>query len=468
MIENQLSGWSTDPLKNESGQTSFDAKTAPRIQYDGEQISNYKPIGYDPGSDIARGYKDLNGNIWSDIPRITDEGTYIEPKLLLSSEIANDPFIASLNLTTEPEAAKNLYNLKTNNPNEYYKQVGDLLERNIYGTLFDNSDSSAYKNALEQLKTLDPQAYYKNKIKFESQAAGWDAAQNEAGRSAGHQDAVKALIPDAIKAGLTPQEINDLYSQYATQASRDNKQFIANRKDNFWAENLAGTLKVGALALAPELGGVLTPALGTIGGGAATGAIMGGLGGGVNAAAKGGNIGQGIIKGGVIGGVGGGVAGGITDYFNTPTISEDLLANYANSTPDPILTMSELKNMTPSELAATLGLEGTSNFGTQAASKIGSKLATTALSSLLSSKTGGTSGTTSGTNAANIANALRNATQPVQEQFGGLYRMNQNPFLNAANQSTVTKNSPITHDFLAELAQEGKPQPTLADLLREA
>jgi hypothetical protein len=56
----------------------------------------------------------------------------------------------------------------------------------------------------------------------------------------------------------------------------------------------------------------------------------------------------------------------------------------------------------------------------------------------------------------------------VQEQFGGLYRMNQNPFLQA-QQSTNVQTPFKQHDFLAELAQEGQAKtPTLADLLRNA
>jgi hypothetical protein len=63
---------------------------------------------------------------------------------------------------------------------------------------------------------------------------------------------------------------------------------------------------------------------------------------------------------------------------------------------------------------------------------------------------------------------FQQANQPVQEQFGGLYRMNQNPF--AQTQQPTSTQAPMgrTQDFLAQLSQEGKTQPTLADLLRTA
>jgi hypothetical protein len=63
---------------------------------------------------------------------------------------------------------------------------------------------------------------------------------------------------------------------------------------------------------------------------------------------------------------------------------------------------------------------------------------------------------------------FQQSNQPVQEQFGGLYRMNQNPF--AQTQQPTSLQAPLgrTQDFLAQLSEEGKTQPTLADLLRNA
>jgi hypothetical protein len=63
---------------------------------------------------------------------------------------------------------------------------------------------------------------------------------------------------------------------------------------------------------------------------------------------------------------------------------------------------------------------------------------------------------------------FQQANQPAQEQFGGLYRMNQNPF--AQTQQPTSTQAPMgkTQDFLAQLSEESKPMPTLADLLRNA
>ena len=63
---------------------------------------------------------------------------------------------------------------------------------------------------------------------------------------------------------------------------------------------------------------------------------------------------------------------------------------------------------------------------------------------------------------------FQQANQPVQEQFGGLYRMNQNPYAQTQQAASITNPLGKTQDFLAQLAQEGKPTPTLADLVRTA
>jgi hypothetical protein len=63
---------------------------------------------------------------------------------------------------------------------------------------------------------------------------------------------------------------------------------------------------------------------------------------------------------------------------------------------------------------------------------------------------------------------FQQANQPVQEQFGGLYKMNQNPFAQTQQPTSIQNPLGKTQDFLAQLAQEGKPTPTLADLVRNA
>jgi hypothetical protein len=84
------------------------------------------------------------------------------------------------------------------------------------------------------------------------------------------------------------------------------------------------------------------------------------------------------------------------------------------------------------------------------------------LASLLQSGTGaGASKNLSGTQ-------LANALAPSQAQTGGLYRMNQNPFAQTQQPTSIQTPFGNQQDFLAQLAEESKPEPTLADLLRNA
>jgi len=354
---------------------------------------------------------------------LTDSGgeqSGIDPasiKALAGGAALNDPLLQAAGLNTDPTKAEQLYTQKATDPHGYYSQIGDALENTIYGTLYTNAPSSVQQNALEQLKTLDPQTYYKNKIKAESQAAGWDLAQNRSDRATGHQQTIQSLIPDAIKEGMTPQQINDLYSQSASQASSANRQRIAGLDSGgMFGDAIPAITTIAAMAIAPELAPFLAEGLGgsALLGGAATGAILGGGSGAINAALNHGDIGSSLLKGAALGGVGGGVAGGISSAFSgAPNITEADMASYANSTPDPIQTMSELKSMTPEELAQAFGPgagETSSNIGKNIASKLGSNAAKMGLNSLLSGS-GSTTGGLLGLGGAAIAGSTAGDSQ---------------------------------------------------------
>jgi hypothetical protein len=80
---------------------------------------------------------------------------------------------------------------------------------------------------------------------------------------------------------------------------------------------------------------------------------------------------------------------------------------------------------------------------------------------------GGTASRTGGTGGMS-GSQLASALSPAQQQFGGLYRMNQNPFAQTQQPTSVQTPFGKTQDFLSQLAEESKPESTLADLLRNA
>lgn len=252
---------------------------APRQVYDewtGQ--SNYTPIFgvnefgsfYDQfDNPIIRGYQDQNGNVWDSFPKIVDEyGNYSTPKLLVNSEVAQDPYISSIGiLKLDTNAANDLYRLRQTNPDEFYKQVASKLEDNIYGDWKynnTNANTQVARNLLEGIKDVNPQAYYTAKLTDLGRSIGWQIGQNRNDRNAPTIEAVKAMIPDAMKSGLTADQINSIVGNNTNYANSENQQRIANEAasgGNFWTENLIGALKVGALGLgAAGLDSALTAA----------------------------------------------------------------------------------------------------------------------------------------------------------------------------------------------------------------
>lgn len=140
----------------------------------------------------------------------------------------------------------------------------------------------------------------------------------------------------------------------------------------------------------------------------------------------------------------------------------DVLAGLPTST-----VGSGFAGLTP-EYAAELGLEGTSGLGIEGASG-------DVLAGIPTGSTSAQDVLSAANRARSLANMLQGGQQmgtnqpnmgmPQFEQFGGLYRGNQNPFL-VPQQAQV---APLqrTQNFLQELAEQGKPS-DLASLLRNA
>jgi hypothetical protein len=227
----------------------------PRLFWDEEGNSTYSTI-YDPYADTATGYMDKEGNIWNGLPYITEEGVPASLKLLVGAEVTRDPYISTIGIAREdPFAAQALYNLKQSNPTEFYNQVSTKLEDKIYGDWrMNNTNSSTQeaRNLIEGIKDVNPQAYYTTKLTDLGRNVGWQIGQNRSDRNAPTIEQIKALVPDAMKAGLSADQIDSIVGNNINAANFQNQQRIANEAasgGNFWTENLIGAAKVGALAL---------------------------------------------------------------------------------------------------------------------------------------------------------------------------------------------------------------------------
>lgn len=276
--------------KNEGRQAIFDRPVTPASP--SEWVAQtYGANDYDPGRTYYTDPK--TGNVYN-VRTVADRNTgetsldFENAQRVASGAALNDPFLQVSGLASDPVKAQELYSLKETNPNAYYKTVADKLQNQIFQGYYSNANTDAQINALDKIKSLDPAAYYENKIKSIGHNIGWNIGQNTNDRNAPKIEELKSLIPEAIKAGLNPQQINSLVNQTSSEASAANQQRIANEaaSGNFYTQSLLGALKVGGLALgAYGLDTALAAGL-TAGGTGLTGGT-GGAGGLLNAGAGG-------------------------------------------------------------------------------------------------------------------------------------------------------------------------------------
>jgi len=154
-----------------------------------------------------------------------------------------------------------------------------------------NGDNYFFTKDLEAIKEYSPEAYYAAEFNLLSKQSGWQHGQNTFGKAKPYQERIESLVPDALKAGLTPEQINSIVGGGFSAASIQNQQRIINEQQSGGSgfnlgELVRGVLPVAALAIgAPFLdaalaGGAAAAAGGGAAGGTATGTgLTGGFGG---------------------------------------------------------------------------------------------------------------------------------------------------------------------------------------------
>jgi len=212
----------------------------------------------------------------------------------------------------DPVYAANLTKLKKENPDQYYKTLAtDISDQIVANWSMNKSEHNvAFNNQLESIKEKNPAAYYQAQLNLLSKQIGWQHGQNTFERAAGAQEKIKSLLPDAIKAGVTPEQIDAIYGAGFSASSMQNQQYIANRAASGGGgfnlgELVRGVLPVAALAI----GGPLISALSA---GTAAGAGAAGLGAGTGLTGGAGAAGGLLASGGTVGSLAGaGSAAGI-------------------------------------------------------------------------------------------------------------------------------------------------------------
>lgn len=150
------------------------------------------------------------------------------PSLISLEDIKNrvpftrDPYYGTL--VADPNAQS------PTDPNEYYKQLGTELSKDSYGIWSINGDPSQYTDLIEGLKDVSPQGYYAAKIDTLSRNVGHQYQSNQGARGDVSKKELESLLPEAQKAGLTPEQINSLYGSGYSAGAQGFSQILANQQ----------------------------------------------------------------------------------------------------------------------------------------------------------------------------------------------------------------------------------------------
>jgi hypothetical protein len=469
------------PVADE-GVASSDPSTWQTVNYAGQ----YNPFDsaptksiayYDPKSGNLYNSQDPNANIIANKEALNlyggvasneaqnmlqgENGSYIDPSGNTHTEYS---------LNRDPSKIQQDYQLYQSDPNSYYGQLASSLSNTGSDQVHDitGMSNSQYKN-LESLKDVNPLAYWNARLQDSAAAAGFQTGHNgqanpafDARLQADYLAAKNAGLPqqqlDAIVKNVYQQGITSSAQQVAQQDHGnpyfDSIKFIAPLALGAYGLDMAlGAGAAGATAVgegatastlpslsweAPQIG-ALPASTGTFGsftapalGAEATGIGM-----------------TGAIPSGVMVGDGtlGTVMGATYQAAGPGQFALDALGN-------PIQ-------------ASSIGIDGFApTTGISAKDILTNANRLKNIAKAISSTGTKTAGTSSGTSAATqkaLANALKpSSTGPTN--FTAM-NMNQSPYLQA--QQVANIQTPLKqHDFLADLAQAGKTQPTMADILR--
>jgi hypothetical protein len=172
-------------------------------------------------------------------------------------------------------------------PSAYYTQLAKDLSEASYGQWSINGDASQYQNLIESLKEVDPKAYYTAKIDELSRGVGHQYQSNQMDRGNVVKQQLQDIIPEAQKAGLTPEEITSISGSGYSAGAQGFSQILSNMQEQ------GGSLKPlveGIKFVGPGLLGMygidaaLTAGIGA-GYGAASGLSSTGIGSGIGGAA---------------------------------------------------------------------------------------------------------------------------------------------------------------------------------------
>ena len=375
--------------------------------------------------------------------------------------------------------------LKQSDPRAYAAQKAEEATGVLFNDFSTNGKTSALtpnlpqqvnesKAFLDSIKDSDPLAYWNAQLSLNLQKAGWDAGQGKV------NEETNAKIQDALQnaqaAGLPQEQINNLIKINYEGMAKSHAENIAQRAGQ--GATLQGIEKVLPAFAAMITAGALAPAAGALEAGSAGATTVGE---GATAStlpslsweasqigalpASTGTFGSFTVPalGAEATGIGmtGAIPAGV--MVGDGTLGTVIGATYQAAAPGQF-ALDALGNPIQATSVGIDGFAPTSGISAKDILTNANRLKN--IAKAISSTGTKTAGTSSGTSAATqkaLANALnQSSTGPTN--FAAM-NMNQNPYLQA--QQVANIQSPLKqHDFLADLAQAGKTQPTMADILR--
>jgi hypothetical protein len=152
------------------------------------------------------------------------------------------------------------------------EQRANELANQVYSAYGQNVNYDDALNELNSLGAIDPDAFYRARIGLLGKQMGWQIGQNTGDRNSVYQGELNSLIPGALSAGLSQQEIDMLVSGGSNLANQQNQRRIAEEaaKGQGWVnQNIPGgyvTLAaLAAAAAAPYALGALGSSAGAAG-----------------------------------------------------------------------------------------------------------------------------------------------------------------------------------------------------------
>lgn len=171
------------------------------------------------------------GNIYSNKEYDFANGQVRYTPYLETQAVLNDPLLqySAIQSGNNAEYLKSLIDLKNTDKNAYYNSISNDINELIYGNYISNRNhaNAPLFAALESIKSESPSAYYNAQLKYLGEQLGWQHGQNTYGNTGPVQEEIQRIIPEAQKAGLSSNEINNLLGGSFASASSQNQNRIA-------------------------------------------------------------------------------------------------------------------------------------------------------------------------------------------------------------------------------------------------